>query len=342
MDRKRFLEILDKYLEGRAAPEEEKVVDAWYERMARSGVDGLEGEDEDALEQRYLSIIKKRIGKRAGEYRIVPWRSLAIAATIIFALAASFAIWLGIVNKKEHNISPLASTESSDLVWESVSNSGKEPYRFVLPDGSTILLEPKSEVRFVAGFRGEERFVSLEGEAFFDVRPDPNKPFVVHARELTTKVLGTSFYVRAFKDDKDVAVSVRTGKVFVTTSSLDGNDIPKEEVVLTPNQKVVYDKVHQKLARAIVETPEMILPYEEVRKMRFDEAPVPEIFKAIEKVYGVELVFDSTIYQSCTLTSVISDGVLFDRLNIICQAIGARYTLEENRILIEGSTCNTE
>ena len=165
---------------------------------------------------------------------------------------------------------------------------------------------------------------------------------MVYARELTTKVLGTSFSVRSYKYDRNAAVSVRTGKVFVVTSNGDGSDTDENQVILTPNQRIVYDKVQNRLARSIVEKPAMVLPAEEVRKMRFEAAPVSAIFHAIEKVYGVDVVFDSTMLRQCRLTSVISDGELFNRLDIICKAIGARYELDENRIVIKGTPCNSK
>lgn len=340
MDRKRFLDLLEKYLRDDATPQEKSLIDAWYERMGRSHVDGMEGENEDALEKRYLSNLDLRIKKQAGKYRMVVWQSLRIAATIIFIIVSSFSIRSGSDRLEVNRV--VASADAISPSWEKVINTGIDAREVRLPDGSLVVLEPESEVRFMTAFNGMERSVWLEGEAFFDVCPDKTKPFMVYARELTTKVLGTSFSVRSRKNDKDAAVSVRTGKVFVVTSSAKGPDAGEREVVLTPNQRIIYDKVQDKIARSIVEKPAMVLPAEEVRKMRFEGAPVSAIFNAIEKVYGVDLVFDSTIVQQCRLTSVISDGELFNRLEIICKAIGARYELEENRIVIHGTPCNSE
>ena len=64
-----------------------------------------------------------------------------------------------------------------------------------------------------------------------------------------------------------------------------------------------------------------------------------EIFEAIEKVYGLDIVFDEAKFSSCTLTTSISDGGLFNRLDIICGAINATYSVKENQIVIEGTGC---
>jgi hypothetical protein len=75
--------------------------------------------------------------------------------------------------------------------------------------------------------------------------------------------------------------------------------------------------------------------------MRFEEAPVAEIFKALEKAYGVNIEFDELIFSSCELTTVVADEGLYSRLDIICDAIGTSYTLHEDRIVISGTGCNS-
>jgi hypothetical protein len=113
-----------------------------------------------------------------------------------------------------------------------------------------------------------------------------------------------------------------------------------EEIILTPNQQVVVDKNEKKISKRLVDKPQAIVPEEEVRRMRFEEAPVSEIFKALEKVYGVEIVFDEDLLSSCELTTIIADKDIFSRLNIICNAIGASYVLENGTIIINSTGCN--
>jgi hypothetical protein len=76
--------------------------------------------------------------------------------------------------------------------------------------------------------------------------------------------------------------------------------------------------------------------------MRFEEVPVTEIFKALEKAYGVDIEFDEAIFSSCELTTVISSDDIYSRLNIICDAIGTSYTLKEDRIVIKSSGCKAK
>jgi hypothetical protein len=114
------------------------------------------------------------------------------------------------------------------------------------------------------------------------------------------------------------------------------------EIVLTPNQQIVYDKKDKGISKTLVPSPRVVLPQEEVRRMRFEEAPVSEIFKALEKAYGVDIEFDETLFSSCELTTVISNDDIYSRLNIICHTIGSSYTLQEDRIVISGSGCKAK
>jgi transmembrane sensor len=163
----------------------------------------------------------------------------------------------------------------------------------------------------------------------------------VYTAEVTTRVLGTSFTIKARPGEKDVTVTVKTGKVSVyrhqgkteSTAALN-------ETILTPNQKIIYDRQKDKVSRMLVEDPQTIVPAEEVKKLHFEDASVSEIFAALERVYGVAIVFDTKALYACTLTTSIAGGTIYNRLDMICKAIGTTYTVEETHIVIHGTGCN--
>ena len=114
--------------------------------------------------------------------------------------------------------------------------------KVTLQDGSIVTLEPGSEVRYTQKFMNH-REIFLSGDAFFEVTKDPNHPFFVYANEITTKVLGTSFRVKAKQGEKEIVVAVKTGKVSVFAKSID--DVLNkngQEITLTPNQQVIYKR----------------------------------------------------------------------------------------------------
>lgn len=333
MDQKHFRTILRRYLQGLATPEEEKIIDTWYSDMGNND-DSPPAEGEE--EQRYWSAIHSHIA-RTKTRMIIPWKSVRIAASLL--LVAASCIYLLLPGEGRQNTITREETEITN--WELISNEGKASRRYVLADGSSVTLEPESQLKFPTAFGEKERVVKLDGEGFFDVSRDEKRPFLVQTSQLTTKVLGTSFRVRAFRNDKNVTVAVKTGKVSVSMKDADAKDETKAQgIILTPNQQIIFDKEQNTLSRMLVEKPEMVLPEQVVRQMRFEAAPVSEILGAIQEVYGVDIVFDEETFSSCLLTSVISDGDLYNRLDIICKAIGASYSLEENRIVITGRGCD--
>ena len=105
---------------------------------------------------------------------------------------------------------------------------------FYLPDSTVVWLNDYSKIEYSEEFNGCERIVYLDGEAFFDVTKDANSPFIIHAAGTITKVLGTSFNVKAYRKDNDVKVSVSTGKVSFSKDN--------ETIMLLPEESGVYRK----------------------------------------------------------------------------------------------------
>ena len=340
MQQNDFHSVLKKYLLGKATPEEEKLIDSWYTDLGRDVHSSLTSLEEAELEKHYWSTIEDYMkhGKKKTKRTIIRWYPIGIAASVFLVMVALLYI---IGYRVSEKVAVAQNKEGSSLNRKKIANTGSVAQVIFLPDGSQVKLEPHSMLEFSASFLESRREVFLDGDAFFEVSHDVDRPFLVYANKVITKVLGTSFRVKAFREERNVTIAVKTGKVSVYTSQENEKENAKiDEIILTPNQQIVYDMDQKKVSRMIVQTPQIILPAENVKRMRFEAAPVSEIFKAIEKVYGLDIVFDETKFSSCTLTTSISDGGLFNRLDIICAAIGATYTMKENQIVVEGSGCS--
>lgn len=109
-------------------------------------------------------------------------------------------------------------------------------YRLVLADGSKVYLNSESELRFPVVFTGGERRVYLRGEAFFEVAPDAEKPFVVEANDVDVRVLGTRFNVNAYTPDRAIRTTLVSGKVRVSDRT------GGESVMLVPGQQAVWQE----------------------------------------------------------------------------------------------------
>jgi transmembrane sensor len=225
-----------------------------------------------------------------------------------------------------------------------VVNTGAKTKLVLLADGSSILLQPNSRISYPRSFATQaRREVYLVGEAFFEVAKNPNKPFFVYADNLITKVLGTSFTVRAY--DKDaVDVTVKTGKVSVFTRS-DKDQVEKRKsrhltgLVLSPNQWAHFDHDDDKLIRSLVESPALLDMPIQRSMFEFTGTPVKEVFAELEKAYGVEIVFDAEVMKNCYLTASLEDEPLFEKLNMICRTLDAQHEQLDGKILISSKGC---
>jgi ferric-dicitrate binding protein FerR (iron transport regulator) len=267
------------------------------------------------------------------------WKNWAVAASILLILGLGFW-WQFYVPISENSVYSKLTSNSSNSLNEIINTSSKE-LDVILPDGSKALLKPKSRLSYNKTFDGNLREVYLAGEAFFEVTKNPQKPFMVYANGLTTKVLGTSFSVKAFETDKEVIVKVTTGKVSVYAQNTSRNQDPEiNGFVLTPNQKIIFGKEDERFTRTLVEKPVVLISNQELQQFSFNDAPIEQIFLALEKAYGVKIIFDKDVVSNCHLTTSLSNENLFEKLDIICAGIEANYKVVDAQVIITSNGCN--
>lgn len=220
-------------------------------------------------------------------------------------------------------------------------NNTDNPLLITLSDGSSILLQHGSRLSYPANFAGDKREVYLDGEAFFEVAKNPEKPFLVYANELVTKVLGTSFNIKSFKGQKDIQVIVRTGKVSVfKLNEIQNSKNVKilEGVVIIPNQQIKFDKEKSNFSKSLVEQPEMLSEMPQYN-FEFKDVSASSVFATIQKAYGISIVYDEELLKECPVTASLSDEPLYGKLELVCNAIEAEYQLIDGQIIISSKGC---
>ena len=130
---------------------------------------------------------------------------------------------------------------SATEVMLELTTANKVLNTFTLPDGTLVTLNSDTKVFYPKKFGRKTREISIEGEAFFEVKPNKNKPFIIHAGKAQIKVVGTSFSVSAYPETKLVEVIVQTGKVQVMNKMAE--TLQTEELILAPGDKgtLVYE-----------------------------------------------------------------------------------------------------
>lgn len=284
---------------------------------------------------RPIDVESGQLKKSNGHYRTV----LSYAAVFTILIVAGLFAYPWKTQEPDKIVEE--SGQTSEII--EVINSGTTAQKLTLQDGSTVILEPGGEVHYNEKF-SDRREVYLSGDAFFEVTKDASRPFFVYANEITTKVLGTSFRIKAKQGEKEIVVAVRTGKVSVMASSVN-NDVPSkniQEITLTPNQQAIYKRNEHVVVKKIVDDPQIIKGHSTIKDSYVNESVVL-ILKALIESYGVDIRFDQEALSDCTLTSDIIEGEgLYDQLEIVCNALGGTYKMENDAsIVIEATGCQS-
>lgn len=154
-------------------------------------------------------------------------------------------------------------------------------YSIILSDGTSIHLNAETKLTYPVCFNGKERIVEIEGEAYFDVAPDKEHPFIVQMPHGSIKVTGTSFNVRTYPDEQTECITLTSGSVTVSNGD--------EQVDLTPGQQYVYNKTSGKDSVANVDT-ELYTSWQS-GMFTFQGATLEEVMSYISKWYGCKYVF---------------------------------------------------
>lgn len=332
MNRNRFDILLDNYLSGSCTEAEKQLVEQWYALL-----------DNDVNYPSDIETLKNIIWEKVQAQIQPPTPIIPLWQRPIFKylVAASWLLILGwgldyFINKEKIDTT-LSFLSQADVV--SQKNTSDKVISLFLEDSSKVDLSPNAEISYPRQFMADKREVTLRGEAFFQVTKNPLRPFLVYANGTITKVLGTSFTIQAF-DTKTVTVAVRTGKVSVYTASASKNKDPETQgVVLTPNQKAVLDLKTDNIQKAVIEKPTALIPLVNNKEFEFTDAPVVKILSTLEKMYGIDLIYDEELLKNCTLTTSLTDVAMFDKLKIICSAIGAHYKEIDAQIVITAQGC---
>ncbi len=270
------------------------------------------------------------------------WR-WAAAAVIVFTVG--MGVWSYVtINHQEKSPSYAQLTKSAPIPLQEKINTSPKNATILLGDGSVVTLRPKSRLSYPKKFTGTNRTVYLNGEAFFEVVKNPTRPFLIYAHQTVTKVLGTSFLVRAFDGEKAITVIVRTGRVSVYKQQ----DFEKAQrlgnrriqgIILTPNQQLTFNLEGDRLMKALVEKPVTMMPAAAIQEQVFDDAPVANVFSAIERTYGVKIHFNENELSACLVNLTFRNESLLEQLDVVCQTIGATHTVLDGQIVITSKGC---
>lgn len=191
-----------------------------------------------------------------------------------------------------------------------------------LMDGTKVRLGPTSTLNYPQRFTEGERKVALKGEAFFDVAHNADQPFIIQAGEFDVKVLGTSFNVHAFEEDKLAKIALFTGKVEISNESM--------HLVIVPGQAFVYNKA---LGTYTIEPFDRTKEHETMEGiLHFKHAGYSEIGSQLARKYGVVFQPDATI--ELDFSGSIAHESLAQVLEKLTLTTSYHFSLESDTLIV--------
>lgn len=269
-----------------------------------------------------MRIIKPAQAKPEAVKARLPWLKYGIAAGFTGLLATLTLLWT-------------AKTEKPTQNWiTEIATNGKIKVLH-LPDGSDVTLNAGSKLQFSDDFaHAEKRWVKLSGEAFFDVKHKDKHPFIVESANIRTTVYGTSFNVRAYANEGQIRVAVKTGKVGVTATNEQN-----EAIFLLPNDVLNYTRSAQNFTKTKINTAEI----ENWSKgtLTFEQTPVQEVFETLSRRFNIRFVVDDSVSKNCKLSATFNNRPLADILKTLHTALNITSKQTNETIYVKGgSICN--
>lgn len=247
-------------------------------------------------------------------------RSLRVAtAVVVLSLVGAAAIFFAV-----RGAGPGPAGRSSSPAMREIATEAGQRARVKLSDGTQVVLNAKSMLRLPPGeFAEQRRKVHLQGEAYFEVAPDADRPFIVRAGGVTTHVLGTAFDVSAYSEDEAVQVTVAEGKVAARSEGAHAR-----EVVLEAHQtgKLSSNQKEPVVQKGIDVT--AYLAWTEGRLV-FHDAPLEKVARKLERWYDLRVELDGLEGASVDrLNAAFEDESVEEILSTIARTLGLRYELD--------------
>ncbi len=225
------------------------------------------------------------------------------------------------------------NSESVGKALKPVMNTLRIPrggeYQLVLPDGTKVWLNSDTELKYSVPFEGNVRKVVLSGEAYFDVMPDKNRPFIVETVDQSVEVLGTEFNVSAYNEDLNIVTTLVEGKVKVEL--VDENNVMQKNY-LVPNEQLVLDKESMGVQKNIVDT-QLYTSWKDGRFV-FKKEPLESFLKTLSRWYNVEAFITDESIKNIRFTGDLPRYKnMEDVLKIIEAEMSVHIDIEDNKII---------
>ena len=275
-------------------------------------------------------------------------RALQVAAAVVIIFsggaAASYYILKSGIDRAEE-LTVLAGAEYKVVVPRGSQST------VVLPDGSKVVLNAASKITCATGFGFSSREILLEGEAYFDVKTNAEKPFTVHTSDIDIQAFGTAFNVKAYPEDPTIVTTLEHGELKV--SSRNNNSM---DVTLKPKQNVVYYKnspiepKQEKTKPSPVSTENKAdIPVVTVTdyvntglytswkdaEWLIESQTFGELAGSLERRYNIRMVFGSNELMNYRFSGTIRNETVEQILNVLTITAPMNYSIDQGVVRLQ-------
>ncbi|WP_455669231.1 FecR family protein [Phocaeicola sp.] len=307
-------DIIKRLLEGSLKPQEREKIN---EKSFVNGTlyqqwEKTEGKTVDSIkEARILKGIMQKVNKKEnyiGNYSIYRY---GIAAIIALCMVISTLLYI--------------KNPRQEIIY--VMNTGYQSIDSVkLADGTMVVLNAGSRLTYPKEFSGKGREVALSGQAFFKVKSDKEHPFIVKTAKMDVTVLGTSFEVFSYDNDKSAETILLTGKVRIEMPGDKGQT--RSTYILHPDEKLTYTKNGEVVLTKV--DADSYSSWRDGKRMNFKHETLEMILPRLEKWYGQKITCDTEIARHYLFTFAIHNESLDLILNYISHSAPLKYRLVSN------------
>ncbi|MDB5148011.1 MAG: FecR protein [Mucilaginibacter sp.] len=338
MNNNQLSELLDRYFNGTCTREEKQVIDDWFElyKDKPDYTSGLTDDKKEQLKAKMFRSIAEEVSLSTEEQStpiIRPlyknwWVRVAAAAVILV-----FARYL-LIDKV---LSPAKNAETT-VAEVAITNHTKNIVKQLLPDSSVVWLSPEASLSFPKTFQAASRNVSMQGDCFFEVTKNSQQPFIISSEHIVTKVWGTSFRVLDNKNLTAAVVTVVTGKVSVSkkesAAAKSGAKLSVDEVMLMPNEKVVYNKNTDVLVTDKQADVSALNIYKHV-DLSFENAKLTEIVKVLNRKFDADIKIQDDALNKAVMTADLTDLNLPEVLEVLKASMKLNYEITDDLIVLK-------
>lgn len=323
-------DLIGKVLANEATVQEQREVDLWIAASDsnRTYFENLKTIFEKAASTNVkvefdTDVAWNKVRSKLADAKVIPITPRYEVKSVWLRIAAGVAITLGVVYFLNNPI-----TQPQQMALLSADSTRQD----TLPDGSTTFLNKKSELAYSYDAKAKSRKVKLKGEAYFSVKHDEEKPFVIEADEILVRDIGTEFNLKAYPEKDTIEILVTEGEVQFYTLYDSGLN-------LKAGQRAIYSKRNKMFYR--IEKPDTNILAYKTKVFSFNNTDLKSVVELLNEVYNSKIVLANKKLFDCRLTANYKEDNATIIAEVIAETMNLTLTRKGEELILDGDGCTS-